>query len=67
MSNPTNAALRGILTRRLKSATALRPATVVFRKVRPDSRFTLLRLLALIVVTAALSALSTPTLFPGMP
>ncbi len=67
MRNLTNFALRDILTSRLKSAAAHRPATVVFRRDRPDSRFTLLRLLALIVVTAALSALSAPTLFPGLP
>ena len=67
MSNPTNVSLKGSLTRRLRSAAAPRPATVVFRQARPDSRFTLLRLMALIVVTAALSALSAPALFPGLP
>jgi len=64
MSNPTNAGPRATLTKRLKSAAAPRPATVVFRPARPDGAFTLLRLLALIAVTAALSA---PTLFPGLP
>ena len=64
MSNPTIAMTA--LTSRLRSAAAPRAATVVFCPPGPARPLTLLRLLAWIAVTGALSALAAPALFPGV-